>query len=359
MTGSSGRTLAAAAAGLLAFAALSSEPRAQPPSARGFSLEEVVPDLQARLLGLERAQGVLFAALIEQQGTVDESAVFERMTSRLTAPAMATVADAESDRGFAALGTRGAAVIRRALAFHREVLAIVATVRVNERRRALDAAVERYRSRPDLALGDLPKDMTILYDHPYTSFVAPAPGQTEPRRQLAYPRLTGWVWSAHWYQLAVEEPLERYEDPAERNRGLATVTARFTRKLAAGVPPDAFPTELPLAPSIAPGLVALHDRAASIIDNLNMMLDVIDEILVRPDVPDRRAAVNTVIGQFTDRKYRCVPADEWIVVALRHSIFEQGGPALGLMPGNERNAFYGGHGQHFAGRRTPPPCDGE
>jgi hypothetical protein len=135
------------------------------------------------------------------------------------------------------------------------------------------------------------------------------------------------------------------------------VAERFARKLSSGAPPDAFPTELPLAPSIAPGLVAAHERAAAIIDNLDMMLDVIAEVLVYPDVADRRAAVSEVLAQFTDRRYRCVPADEWIVVALRHSIFEQGGPALGMMSGNERNAFYGGHGQHFAGRRTPAACE--
>ena len=325
----------------------------------GLSLKEVAPELNARLVGLERAQGVLFGALMAGTGTVDEAAVFQRMTRRLSDLAAVARPDPEADRGYAALGTRGAEIIHRTQAFHREVLAIVATVSAADRRRAIEVAIQRYRSRPSLALADLPKDMTLLYDHPYTSFVPPKQGQTEPLRQLAYPTLTGLVWSAHWYQLAVEEALERFDDPMERERGLRTVAERFDRKLSSGTPPDAFPTELPLAPSIAPGLVAVHDRAASIVDNLDMMLDVIADVLVHPDVGDRRAAVNEVITQFTDRQYRCVPADEWIVVALRHSIFEQGGPALGMMNGNERNAFYGGHGQHYAGRRTPTPCDAE
>ena len=262
----------------------------------------------------------------------------------------------EADKGFAALGAPADAVIRRAYAFQREVAAVFASRPPHDRKAALDAAVARYRSRPDLALPDRAKDMTILYDHPYTSFIPPTPPNTEPRRRLAYPTLTGFAWSAHWYELAALQPLEPFSDKAERDRDLAIVADRLTRKLSFGKPPDAFPTELPLAPAIAPGLVALHERAAAIIDNLNLMQDVLTDVLMRPDVPNPKAVVNEVVAQFIDRQYRCVRADEWVVVALRHSIFEQGGPALGTMLQDERNAFSGGHGQHYAVKRAPPAC---
>lgn len=353
----------ACAPALLALAVVCSSPasaqRAPDGDGLGPSLRDVAPELNARLVGLERAQGVLFGALMGATRTVDEAAVFQRVTLRLSDLSAAARPDAEADKGYAALGTRGAEIIKRTQAFHREVLWIFVTIPPADRKRALEAAVQKYRSRPDLAVAGQPKDMTILYDHPFTSYAPPRPGETEPLRQLAYPTLTGFIWSAHWYQLAVQEPLERFVDPVERDRGLATVAERLRRKLSSATPPDAFPTELPLAPSIAPGLVALHNRAASILDNLNMMLDVIADVLVHPGVVDRRAAVNEVIAQFTDPQYRCVPVDEWIVVALRHGIFEQGGPALGGMNGDERNAFYGGHGQHYARRRTPTPCDAE
>lgn len=321
------------------------------------SLEKSAPDLNARVVALERAQGVLIGALMAAPGAIDEADLFERMRQRLAD--RSTIADSEAEKGYAALGARGAEVVRRAQAFQREVVAIFAGVPPADRTRALDAAVQRYRSRPDVALGDAPKDMTILYDHPYTSFVPPRPGETEPRRELRYPRLTGFMWSAHWYQLAVLDPLEEFADSAARNRGLAVVADRLERKLSAGVPPNGFPGESPLAPSIAPGLVAASDRAASIVDNLDIMLDVLTDILVRRDVPDRSELVEQVIAQFTDRGYRCVQVDEWIVVALRHSIFEQGGPALAVMNENERNAFSGAHGQHYAVRREPPSCDPE
>ena len=139
-------------------------------------------------------------------------------------------------------------------------------------------------------------------------------------------------------------------------RGLTTVADKFQRKLTGTKAPDAYPSELPLAPSIAPGFVSLHEKSAAVIDNLNMMLDIVADVLVHPAVPDRKKAVDDVIAQFTERTYRCVIADEWVTMALRHSIFEQGGPALGNMTANERNGG-GGHMQHFSGRRTITPCE--
>jgi len=357
------RTVSLCALALLAWAvgpiSPASAQRGTAAESARAKLEQITQDVNARLIGLERAQGVLYGALIAGKGQVNEADVFQRMSRRLADAAASARPDAEADKGFAALGGSAGTVIRRAYAFQREVVTIFASSAPKDRKAALESAVERYRSRPELSLPDAPKDMTILYDHPYTSFVPPTPPATEPGRKLAYPTLTGFAWSAHWYELAVLQPFETVDDTSGRDADLATVADRLKRKLSFGTAPDAFPTELPLAPAIAPGLVALHERAAAIIDNLNMMQDVITDVLVRRDVANPRAIVSQVVVQFTDRQYRCVQDDEWIVVALRHSIFDQGGPAVGSFPQNERNAFSGGHGQHYAVRRAPPPCSPE
>jgi hypothetical protein len=308
------------------------------------------PDLYARLIGLERAHGVFYGALARGKGKVSEPEIFRLMTARMAQSASSLRPDPDAEKGYAALGPRAAEIIRRTHAFHREVLAIFAAVDASNRTRALDAAVDRYLSRRDLALPDVPKDMTILYDHPYTSFVDE---DFTPRRKLTYPSLTGFVWASHWFQLAAEEPLELLADSRERLEGMKVVTERFQRKLSSGKPPDAFPTELPLAPCISPGLVSAHLRAAAIIDNLNMMHDVLADVLTHPKVGDVRAAIDEVIVQFTDPRYRIVEVDDWITMALRHSIFQQGGPALGTMTANERNNS--GHSQHGRGARAMPP----
>lgn len=323
-------------------------------SPRILPLEQLAPELNARLIALERAHGVLIGALITGNGTVDEADVLRRMTRRVSDWSSHSLLDVEAVRGLDVLGTETAQLIRDAHQFHREVLAVIGSVAPTGRRVALEAAVQRYKSRrPTLA--SAPKDMAILYDHPYSSFVAPKPPAKEPTRALKYPSLTGFIWSGHWYKLAAVEPLEISDDVAAREQGLVTIADRLARKLSAGVPLDGYPTELPLAPAIAPGLVAIHEGAAAIIDNLNMMLAIIEDVLVHPAVRNRRAVVNQVVEQFVDRQYRCVQAEEWIVVALRHSIFDQGGFALAPMPGYERRAF--GHGQHYAVKRAPPACD--
>ncbi len=314
------------------------------------SLSREWPDLYARLIGLERAHGVLYGALAQGRGKVRESDVSRLMTQRITERALNSRPDPKAEEGYAALGARGAEIIRRTHAFHREVLAIFAGLEASDRERALDEAVDRYLSRPNVALPDVPKDMTILYDHPYTSFVA---DDVNPRRKQMYPSLTGFVWASHWFQLAVQEPLEVAADSAERLQGLKVVTERFQRKLSSGVPPDGFPTELPLAPSISPGLVSAHLRAAAIIDNLNMMHDVLADVLVHPKVGNVRAAIDEVLVQFTDRRYRVVEVDDWITMALRHSIFAQGGPALMTMTETDRNSS--GHFQHSRGARSMSP----
>jgi hypothetical protein len=189
--------------------------------------------------------------------------------------------------------------------------------------------------------------MTILYDHSYTSFVTDEAG---PRRKQPYPKLSGLLWATHWFQLAALEPLELAADAGERRRGLTVVADRFARKLSGGKPPDAFPTELPLSPCIAPGLVAIHLRAAAILDNLNMLHAVLGDVMVHPKVGNIRAALDEVIAQFTSRTDRVVDVDDWIQMALRHSIFAQGGPALGTMTQSERNS--NGHLQHAKGGRA-------
>jgi hypothetical protein len=318
------------------------------------SLAQLAPELNSRLVALERAHGVLIGALIKGNGTVDEADVLRRLMRRASELPSAGELDVEADRGFGALGTQTARLIRDAHTFHREVLAVVGSSAPSQRRVALDAVVRRYQSNR-MTLADAPKDMSILYDHPYSSFVEPKPPAREPTRVLKYPSLTGFIWSAHWYELAAVEPLEAFDDVATREQGLATIAGRLTRKLSAGEPLDGYPTELPLTPAIAPGLVAASEEAAAIIDNLHMMLAIIEDVLVHPAVRDRRAAINQVVAQFVDRQYRCVQAEEWIVVALRHSIFDQGGFALAPMAGYERRAF--GHGQHYAVKRPPPACD--
>ncbi len=313
------------------------------------ALEREFPELNTLLLTLERAHGVLYGRLIEEGNEVRASGedmpsfdfefdMFDELLWMVEDPEGSDAFEAEAKAGYAVVGEQGAEVIRRTHLFHRELLGIYADpdLPASDRVRAVDQATSRYLAQAGVALPSEPKDMDILYDHPHTWAF-----------RTGYPDLGGFIWAAHWFQLAAFEPLMSFRDREERLEGLQTVTDRFYRKLSYGEPPDAFPTELPLAPPIAPGLVAQHPRAAAIIDNLNMMHDVLADVLVAFDVQDVHASVEGSVSQFLDPRYRVVTRQDWILMALRHSIFNQGGPALGVMTRSERNA--GGHAQHLQG----------
>lgn len=311
------------------------------------ALEQEHPELVELLHNIELAHGVLYGGLAAEGDAVRASGdvlptfgfefdMYDQLMLLVEGFADAEAVTAESDAGYAVLGPRATEVIRRTNDFHLELLGIYADRDLAERDRAVEAAVDRYLSRPEVALPAIPKDMDILYDHPHTWAF-----------KTGYPDLIGFVWAGHWLQIAAIEPLMDAPTAEAVDAGIDTVMTRFVRKLSYGEAPDAFPTELPLTPSIAPGLVAMHSRAGAILDNLNMMHDVLSDVLVAPEVEDVRAAVDQVVEQFLDPTYRVVPRNDWIVMALRHSIFNQGGPALGIMTQTERNNS--GHAQHLQG----------
>lgn len=313
------------------------------------SLKSNWPELYSRLVAIERAQAVYLGALAQGRDKVKEQDVYKLLTRRVADLASSASPDPEAEKGYAAIGARAAEVIRRGHAFQREVVAVYASVEQDDVPAALDAVVDRYLSSPEASVPATPKDMNILYDHPFTSFID---DPIFPKRDPAYSSLTGVFWAGHWFELATLEPFEMSSEPAQRRADLKKVADRYQKKLVKGKLPDSFPEEVPLAPSIAPGLVMIHERSAAILDNLNMMKDVMAETLANPNA-ELPARIEDVVRQFTDRKERVVAVDDWIAVALRHSIFAQGGPALGVMTQSDRNGS--GHLQHSKRGGAIPP----
>lgn len=340
---------------LLVAAALQITPRAQEapavePMVSAFIAEW--PAVNALLTKLEHANAAWLGILGQQRSQVQESEALELLMRRVTEDIPNP--DSEAEAGYATLGPRGAEVVKRTQAFHREILAIFASVAPDDRIDAIDEAVARYRSQPEVAFPDIGKDMDILYDHPYAWRIADD-SQIAYDIQAPYPLLNGFVWATHWFQLAAMEPFEESLDIEGRSQGLEVITDRFNRKLKAGELPDAFPEELPLSAPIAPSLVLIHPPAAAIIDNMHMMQDVVADILVSSEVGDDelRAKLDQVIDEFIDPEFRVLEEDDWLLMALRHSIFSQGGPALGDMTESERNLS--GHAQHSGGGRASIP----
>ena len=312
-------------------------------------LQRENPETYEVVVRLERAHGVLFGALAEEGRTVRasdnklptyqfENDILSRLIRTVQAEGTADDVAAQAAAGFAALGPKAAAIIAQANSFHREVLGILSDPTIAQfpaRRAALQKAVERYRSRPDVALPIAPKDMQILYDHAQAL-----------EFRTAYPDADGMIWAGHWLKLAATEPLTDHVGTA-RTAGLDTVRVRYYAKLSFGEPPEHFPSELPLAPAIAPGLIFMSPESAIILDNVNMLQEVLADILVAPDVMDVQGAIDAAVAFFMDPTLGMTVRGEWEIMALRHGIFFQGGYPLAVMTQSERNQ--GGHAVHLQG----------
>jgi hypothetical protein len=330
--------------------ALAAPGAAQSPPDYAALLEREHPELYDLLIRIERAHGLMFGGLAKEGDAVRSSGdslptfgfeldMVERLTALVGEEGRAEDVADEATAGFGVLGVRGAAVIARANAFHREVLGILADARVatfNDRRVAVQGAVQRYLSEPEIAVPGAPKDMDILYDHPQTLAF-----------RTGYTDLDGLIWAGHWLKLASTEPFIDIVDPVQRAQGLDTVTTRYRAKLSYGDPPQFFPSELPMAPAIAPGIIFLSAEAAMIWDNVSMMEEVLADILASPTVTDVRGAIDTTIEHFTDPNYRMRDQGYWEIMALRHGIFFQGGYPLAFRAESELNV--GGHAAHLGG----------
>jgi hypothetical protein len=341
-------------AGLLGALVLAGPVSAQNKPDYEAVLEREHPDLYDLLIRVERAHGIMFGGLVAEGEAMRASAeklptygfeldLVERLTSMVAEEGRADDVAAEAEAGFAALGPRAAAVIARTNAFHREVLGILADRSIpsfNERRLAVAAAVERYRSRPEISVPPVPTDMDILYDHPQTLDF-----------RTGYTDLGGLIWAGYWLKLAATEPLTDLEDPERRAMGLDTVTTRYHLKLSYGDPPQFFPSELPMAPAISPGIIFMSAEAAMIWDNVSMMQEVIADILASPDVTDVQGAIDLTVEHFTDPEYRRRDQGYWEIMALRHGIFFQGGYPLAYRAESELNV--GGHAAHLSGGGGP------
>jgi hypothetical protein len=306
-------------------------------------LRREYPELHQLVLRLDEAHAVMLAEVARRSAAersarrVSSRADFSAdLLERLTRDVGAGLTDASPGGGLDVLGARGAEVVRWGRAFQREVLSALADPNVADARAALARVIERYRERPDLALVGAPKSMDVLYTHPYAQAF-----------RTAYGDLDGLSWAGGWLRLAATEPLTDIVPGAARAAGVDTVSTRYFAKLTREALPQAFPTELPLAPAIAPGLIWLSPESAMIWDNLSLLLEVIADVAASPDNDDLPTAVDAAVDFFLDPETAVTDRDAWEIMALRHGIFFQGGFPLAVMTQSERNVM--GHATHLAG----------
>lgn len=183
---------------------------------------------------------------------------------------------------------------------HRQIYDIYADERLSDaaKRRLVERVTDYYLSNHSLAFTTSPKSMALMDEQPYS--------QVFRRR---FPRFNGLIWSYHWLQVGLYEPLVTGHDAAERRSGVDAAVRHFWMLL--DDPPARMPQVMPMTAAIAPAFSRRHPRAAAIFDNLHMLHDIISDILASPVVPPdrRRVEIYAALARFQDDTRDLVPEE--------------------------------------------------
>lgn len=204
---------------------------------------------------------------------------------------------------------------------HRQIYDVYADERLSMPAR--DSLIERltdyYLSREDVAFTPVPKSMALMDEQSFSQVF---------RRE--YPRFNGLIWSYHWLQVGLYEPLIAGANGAERKQRVQATVARFWQM----VQSERYPQVMPMTSAIAPEFSRRHPRAAIIFDNLHMMHDIISDVLASPLVaPDRkRDEIYRQLAEFRDPRRNVITVEAWMEMAEHMGgVDAMGGPALDLL----------------------------
>jgi len=221
-----------------------------------------------------------------------------------------------------------AEVIRRGRSFENRLFEIYIDDSISDKQAAVQAAIDTYLEDDQHSVAIDPKDSTYLLGHPQgTGF------------QTSFPRLSGFLWTQQWLQLAVLEAVILESLDEEASDGVDTALERFWNKIgsAGGMSMFPAPTELPMAPAIAPNLYSQSAQAAIILDNLNVLETMIADTLVFPNFDAKEERIDAIVADFTNKSSNTDDPMNYLLFALRGGIYNQGGPAVGELMQSERN----------------------
>ena len=250
---------------------------------------------------------------------------------KLLAVMRAKHTDEEASKAYVdntAINRHASVVLRRGRNFENKLFEIFIDDGVIDKRVAVDAAIADYLSDDRHSVSTFPTESKYLVDHDQaTGF------------QTAFPRLSGLMWTEQWLQLASLEAVILETLDTQFAHGMDTVMERFWNKIGTdgGMSMFPAPSELPMAPAIAPDLYTLSPDAAIILDNLNILETVLADILSYPNEVDREAKMDVAVALFTNKEADDSNPLDYLLFALRGGIYNQGGPAVGDLTRSERN----------------------
>jgi hypothetical protein len=202
---------------------------------------------------------------------------------------------------------------------HRQVYDVWADERLTEERkdREVRQLLKYYLARRGAALSAHPKDMHLMEGQPYSL--------TFRRR---YPKFNGLIWSYHWLQVGLYEPLITGKTAEARRAGVDAAVARFREMLVD--PPRRMPTVMPMTAAVAPEFSRRYPEIAIIFDNLHAMHDVISDVLADSTIPRsrKRAVILQAVARYRDDTSSVTTVAEWRDMAEEMGVDHMGGRAV-------------------------------
>lgn len=219
-------------------------------------------------------------------------------------------------------------VLRRGRVFENTLFEIYIDENIGDKPAAVNAAIVDYLSDDHLSVASVPKESEFLVEH----------GQATGFK-TAFPRLSALMWTQQWLQLASLEAVILQTLDTQFPHAVDTALERFWNKIGtdSGMSMYPAPSELPMAPAIAPDLYSQSPEAAIILDNLNILETVVADILSYPNEEGREAKMETAVALFTNKEIDDSRPREYLLFALRGGIYDQGGPVIGDLTRSERN----------------------
>lgn len=113
-----------------------------------------------------------------------------------------------------------------------------------------------------------------------------------------FPLFNATIWSYHYLQVAVYDPLKAAHNLAAKKQAVRPVLTTYRRYLEQ--PPVEW-TFMPLTAELSPGFAARYPEIANIFDNLHMLHDNISDILASERVPTweaKRAEIYRIVNTY-------------------------------------------------------------
>lgn len=223
-------------------------------------------------------------------------------TDLLIRPPRFAIAEEAVMPAYAKLAWRAKQMFDWAHILHRQIYDVYSDERLT--RAQQDAAIEHitdyYLARKEYAFLDVPKSMELMDDQYYSKSF-----------REAYPKFNGLIWSYHWLQVGLYEPLIAARTAPERKTGVQATLGRFWSMLEDA--PGRMPAVMPMTSGVAPLFSAAHPRAAVIFDNLHMMHDIISDILHNDVVPAAKKGevINAALDEFQDPATNVMTMEMW------------------------------------------------